>query len=449
MAATSKYPTNRNLFTPQTTTLDKEGNEISTVGFTRFGFNCEVPLSALRALYLRPHYVNTTHTKPTSNGSSDVEQEIVKVDDDHGWFTGGDVDMYQSKSIFHPDTHSISYTTLSRFPPVKLLPPSKRKRVLVTGGAGFVGSHLVDRLMLLGHEVTVLDNFFTGSRTNVSHWVGHPNFELVRHDVVEPFMIECDQIYHLACPASPPHYQSNPVKTIKTSFLGTLNMLGLAKRTKARFLISSTSEVYGDPEVHPQPETYWGNVNPIGVRACYDEGKRVAETLTYGFHHQDGVDVRVARIFNTYGPRMNPSDGRVVSNFIVQALRGEDLTLYGGGKQTRSFQYIHDLIDGLIACMNSDFIEPINLGNNEEFTIEEFADVVRDVVEKVQKEDGVENAKRVGVKDMNMPKDDPQQRKPDTTRAKEVLDWQPRWTVRMGLEEMVRYYKAKMAEGSL
>lgn len=259
MAATSNYSANRNLFAPQATTLDKEGNEISTVGFTRFGFDCEVPLSALRALYLRPHYVNTTHTKPTANGSADVEQEIVKVDDDHGWFTGGDVDMYQSKSIFHPDTHSISYTTLSRFPPVKLLPPSKRKRVLVTGGAGFVGSHLVDRLMLLGHEVTVLDNFFTGSRTNVSHWVGHPNFELVRHDVVEPFMIECDreccrrifhvkfvltfpaEIYHLACPASPPHYQSNPVKTIKTSFLGTLNMLGLAKRTKARFLISSTS----------------------------------------------------------------------------------------------------------------------------------------------------------------------------------------------------------------
>ncbi|KAI9063424.1 NAD-binding protein [Trametes sanguinea] len=379
-------------------TLDKNGNVINTVGFQRFGFDCEVSLDVLRSLYLRPHY---------------------------------------------------------------------RKRVLVTGGAGFVGSHLVDRLMLLGHEVTVLDNFFTGSKTTVSHWVGHPNFEMVRHDVVEPFMIECDQIYHLACPASPPHYQFNAVKTIKTSFMGTLNMLGLAKRTKARFLITSTSgiavlstppgqrtenstpEVYGDPEVHPQHEDYWGHVNPIGPRACYDEGKRVAETLTYGFHRQDGVDVRVARIFNTYGPRMNPFDGRVVSNFIVQALRGEDMTVYGDGKQTRSFQYIHDLIDGLIALMNSDETRPVNLGNGDEFTIGEFAELVREIVEKVQREDGVTDVKRVNIVYKPMPTDDPQKRRPDTTRAKQVLDWQPRWTVRMGLEEMVRYYKAKMIEGSL
>ncbi|KAH9019500.1 UDP-xylose synthase [Lactarius hengduanensis] len=410
-------------------TLDKNGGEITSVGFERFGFDCEVPLDVVRSLYLRPHYVIT---------ANDDETDVIdtREEDSHARFTKGHA-AYQSKSIYHPQSQSISYTTLTRFPPVKLLPPSGRKRVLVTGGAGFVGSHLVDRLMLLGHEVTVIDNFFTGSKTSVSHWVGHPNFELVRHDVVEPFMIECDQIYHLACPASPVHYQFNAVKTIKTSFQGTLNMLGLAKRTKARFLLTSTSEVYGDPEVHPQPEDYWGHVNPIGPRACYDEGKRVAETLTYGFHNQDGVDVRVARIFNTYGPRMNPYDGRVVSNFIVQALRGEDLTVYGDGSQTRSFQYIHDLVDGLIALMNSSETRPVNIGNGDEFTILEFAQLVRDIVEGVQRADG------------GLPKDDPQKRRPDTTRAKETLDWQPRWTVRMGLEEMVRYYKAKMAEGSL
>ncbi|KAJ7067933.1 hypothetical protein C8F01DRAFT_1207635 [Mycena amicta] len=381
----------------------------------------EVSLDVLRSLYLRPHYILS---------ADDLGE--AKEETSHAQFTRGT--DYQSKSIYHPATKTISYTTLSRFPP--------RKRILVTGGAGFVGSHLVDRLMLLGHEVTVLDNFFTGSKTTVSHWIGHPNFEMVRHDVVEPFMIECDQIYHLACPASPPHYQFNAVKTIKTSFMGTLNMLGLAKRTKARFLITSTSEVYGDPEVHPQHEEYWGHVNPIGLRACYDEGKRVAETLTYGFQRQDGVDVRVARIFNTYGPRMNPYDGRVVSNFIVSALKGEDMTVYGDGKQTRSFQYIHDLVDGLIALMNSDESRPVNIGNGDEFTIGEFAELVRTI-------DGVKRTRQVKIVHEPMPADDPQRRRPDTTRAKEVLQWQPRWTVRMGLEEMVRYYKAKMEEGSL
>ncbi|KAF8076007.1 hypothetical protein FPV67DRAFT_1558577 [Lyophyllum atratum] len=418
------------------TTLDKHGEEITTVGFDRFGFDSRVPLDVLRALYLRSHYVvsanEINHVKELDSDAAEAQ---------HAKFLQGHA-AYQSKSIFHPDTQSISYTTLSRFPPVKLLPPTVRKRILVTGGAGFVGSHLVDRLMLLGHEVTVLDNFFTGSKTTVSHWVGHPNFEMVRHDVVEPFMIECDQIYHLACPASPPHYQFNAVKTIKTSFMGTLNMLGLAKRTKARFLISSTSEVYGDPEVHPQTEEYWGH--PAMMR-----GKRVAETLTYGFQRQDGVDVRVARIFNTYGPRMNPYDGRVVSNFIVQALKGEDMTVYGDGKQTRSFQYVHDLIDGLIALMNSEESRPVNIGNGDEFTIGEFAELVRDIVEKVQDQDGDVRTRRVQIVYQAIPTDDPQKRRPDTTRAKESLDWQPRWTVRMGLEEMVRYYKAKMAEGSI
>ncbi|KIY45991.1 NAD(P)-binding protein [Fistulina hepatica ATCC 64428] len=418
--------------------VDQDGKEITTVGFKRFGFDSEVPLDLLRSLYLRPHYVHAT-----SSTSDDGEAHAL-----HSKFIQGH-DAFQSKAIYHKDEGTISYTTLSRFPPVKLLPPNERKRILVTGGAGFVGSHLVDRLMLLGHDVTVLDNFFTGSKTTVSHWIGHPNFEMVRHDVVEPFMIECDQIYHLACPASPPHYQFNAVKTVKTSFMGTLNMLGLAKRTKARFLISSTSEVYGDPEVHPQPEDYWGHVNPIGPRACYDEGKRVAETLTYGYARQDHVDVRVVRIFNTYGPRMNPADGRVVSNFIVQALKGQDITVYGDGTQTRSFQYIHDLIDGMIALMNSNETRPVNVGSDYEFTIGEFAELVREVVEKVQDEDGVKRARRVNIVYQDLPTDDPKQRRADNTRARQVLDWAPRWTARMGLYEMVRYYKARMAEGSL
>lgn len=422
--------------------LDKSGQEITTVGFNRFGFDSEVAIDQLRSLYLRPHYILTA---PSTSDSAKDDEKAAEQDAKSAQGNGS----YQSKSIFHPNNHSISYTTLTRFPPVKLLSPPERKRILVTGGAGFVGSHLVDRLMLLGHEVTVLDNFFTGSKTTVSHWIGHPNFEMVRHDVVEPFMIECDQIYHLACPASPPHYQFNAVKTVKTSFMGTLNMLGLAKRTKARFLITSTSEIYGDPEVHPQNEDYWGHVNPIGPRACYDEGKRVAETLTYGYHRQDGVDVRVARIFNTYGPRMNPADGRVVSNFIMQALRGEDMTVYGDGTQTRSFQYIHDLIDGLIALMNSNETRPVNIGNGDEFTIGDFAKLVRETVRKVKKDDDGIDVPPLNIIHKPIPTDDPQKRRPDTTRAKETLGWQPRWSVEMGLEEMVRYYKAKLEEGSL
>lgn len=402
---------------------------ITTVGHDAFGFDSRVELDTLRSLYLTPAYVK--------DGSKTTN------------ISGTPAKDYGAESTFDKATNSIQYTTVAKFPPVKLLPNAERKRILVTGGAGFVGSHLVDRLMLLGHEVTVLDNFFTGSRTTVSHWVGHPNFEMVRHDVVNPFLIEVDQIYHLACPASPPHYQYNAVKTLKTSFLGTMNMLGLAKRTKARFLITSTSEVYGDPEEHPQREDYWGHVNCIGPRACYDEGKRVAETLTYGYMRQDGVDVRVARIFNTFGPRMNPYDGRVVSNFIIQALKGEDMTVYGDGKQTRSFQYVHDLVDGLILLMNGEETRPVNIGNGDEFTILEFAEAVRDIVEKVQKEQGNPLAKRVNIVHKDMPTDDPQRRRPDTSRAKESLKWQPQFNVRQGVEEMVRYYASRMAEGAI
>ena len=266
------------------------------------------------------------------------------------------------------------------FPPVLHLPAHLQKRILVTGGAGFVGSHLVDALMLQGHAVTVIDNLFTGRMSNLAHWLGHPNFRFEQHDVTQPFMIEVDQIYHLACPASPPHYQYNPIKTIKTSTMGTMNMLGLAKRTYARMLFTSTSEVYGDPEVHPQAESYLGNVNVWGPRSCYDEGKRVAETMCYTYQREQNVEVRVARIFNTFGPRMHPSDGRVVSNFIIQALQGKPITIYGDGSQTRSFQYVQDLVVGLIKLMNSDASTPVNIGNPDEYTIKQFAEKIRDLV---------------------------------------------------------------------
>ncbi|RKO99514.1 hypothetical protein CXG81DRAFT_30177 [Caulochytrium protostelioides] len=316
-----------------------------------------------------------------------------------------------------------------RYPAVAKLPPSEKKRILVTGGAGFVGSHLVDRLMLMGHEVIALDNFFTGHKSNLTQWFGHPNFDLVRHDVVDPYMCEIDQIYHLACPASPFHYQYNPVKTVKTSVMGTLNMLGLAKRTRARFLLASTSEIYGSPEVHPQNESYWGHVNPIGPRACYDEGKRVAETLTSAYKEQSQVDVRIARIFNTFGPRMSVEDGRVVSNFIAQALKGEPLTIYGSGEQTRSFQYIHDLVDGLIALMASDDTSPVNLGNPDEFTILQLAEMIRAEVRP--------DAPLVF---HPSPVDDPQRRKPDITKAKAAFGWAPRFSVQQGIVETVKYF---------
>ncbi|TPX59177.1 hypothetical protein PhCBS80983_g02646 [Powellomyces hirtus] len=330
----------------------------------------------------------------------------------------------------------IDYDVNTRtFPSVRMLSHREKKRILVTGGAGFVGSHLVDRLMLMGHDVIAMDNFYTGCKKNVEHWLGHPNFELIRHDVIEPMMAEVDEIYHLACPASPPHYQNNPIKTVKTSVVGTINMLGLAKRTKARFLLTSTSEVYGDPLEHPQKESYWGNVNPIGPRACYDEGKRVAETLAYAYAQQEGIQVRVARIFNTFGPRMNENDGRVVSNFIIQALKGEDLTVYGEGEQTRSFQYVHDLVDGLIELMQSDVKEPVNLGNPDEYSIADFAEIIRSTVNQ-------------SVNIINLPSttDDPQRRRPDITRAKEWLGWTPKIAVMQGIEETIEYFSKVILE---
>ncbi len=307
-------------------------------------------------------------------------------------------------------------------------------RVLVTGGAGFIGSHLCDRLISEGHDVICLDNFFTGRRENVFHLLSNPRFELLRHDVIEPVLLEVDQIYNLACPASPIHYQYNPVKTVKTSVMGTINMLGLAKRVRARILQASTSEIYGDPLVHPQPEEYWGNVNPIGLRSCYDEGKRIAETLMMDYHRQNHVDIRIARIFNTYGPRMLENDGRVVSNFIVQALRGEPLTLYGAGDQTRSFCYVDDLIEALIRLMKADGLhEPVNLGNPTEFTIKELAAEVIDVC-----------GSKSQVKYMQLPDDDPKQRKPDINRAQSLLNWTPRIQLREGLEKTASYFRERM-----
>lgn len=310
-------------------------------------------------------------------------------------------------------------------------------RILVTGGAGFIGSHLIDRLMLEGHEVICLDNFYTGHKRNLLKWFGHPYFELIRHDITEPIRLEADQIYHLACPASPVHYQYNPVKTIKTNVMGTLNMLGLAKRVKARFLLASTSEVYGDPEVHPQREEYWGNVNPIGIRSCYDEGKRVAETLSFDYYRQNDVQIRVARIFNTYGPRMLEHDGRVVSNFVAQALRGVPLTVYGDGSQTRSFCYVSDLVEGLIRLMNGDQVGPVNLGNPEEYTILQLAERVQALINP-----------DVPIRFEPLPQDDPRRRRPDITRAQEWLGWQPTVALDEGLKATIADFRERIAAAS-
>lgn len=306
-------------------------------------------------------------------------------------------------------------------------------RILVTGGAGFIGSHLIDRLMAEGHEVLCLDNFYTGHKRNILKWLNNPYFELIRHDITEPIRLEADQIYHLACPASPIHYQFNPVKTVKTNVMGTLNMLGLAKRVKARFLLASTSEVYGDPEVHPQTEEYRGSVNPIGIRSCYDEGKRIAETLAFDYHRQNDVDIRVARIFNTYGPRMLENDGRVVSNLVVQALKGIPLTVYGDGSQTRSFCYVSDLVEGLIRLMNGDYIGPVNLGNQDEYTISQLATEVQKLINP-----------HAELKYEPLPQDDPRRRRPDITKARQLLGWEPKVPLQEGLQLTVADFQSRV-----
>jgi UDP-glucuronate decarboxylase len=308
-------------------------------------------------------------------------------------------------------------------------------RILVTGGAGFLGSHLCERLLAEGNEVICLDNLFTGRKMNVQHLFANPNFEFLRHDVTLPLVIEVDRIYHLACPASPIHYQYNPVKTIKTNIMGTINMLGIAKRVKGRILFASTSEVYGDPAMHPQKESYWGNVNPIGIRSCYDEGKRAAETLMMDYHRQNRVDIKIMRIFNTYGPRMLADDGRVVSNFIVQALRGEDITVYGQGSQTRSFCYVDDLIDGMVRLMNSEnFTGPVNIGNPEEYTILELAKKIITMTGSNSK-----------IAYKPLPSDDPTQRKPDISLAGEKLGWKPKITVDDGLQRTIDFFKNELS----
>lgn len=309
------------------------------------------------------------------------------------------------------------------------------KQILVTGGAGFIGSHLCERLVKEGNAVICLDNFYSGSKENIWHLIGHPGFELVRHDVTEPYRVEVDEIYNLACPASPVYYQYDPIQTTKTSVFGTFHMLGLAKRTKARMLQASTSEVYGDPAVHPQEENYWGNVNPIGIRSCYDEGKRCAESLCFDYHRIHKVDVKVIRIFNTYGPRMAVNDGRVVSNFVVQALRGEDITIYGDGSQTRSFQYVSDLVEGMIRMMASpkDFTGPVNLGNPGEFTMIELAEKVLSKV-----------GGRSKIVFKPLPQDDPKMRRPDISLAKNKLDWEPKVSLDEGLDEVIRYFRQKL-----
>lgn len=372
---------------------------------TKAGPNFSPPLAA----YVSSQLTDTTDLKS-------VQQRLAE---DHALLSSQSVPTYTTPYIIH----------------TKKLPEFQRLKILITGGAGFVGSHLTDKLMSLGHQVIVLDNFFTGTMRNVEHWMHHPNFSVITHDVTEPIMLEVDQIYHLACPASPPHYQYNPVKTIKTSTMGTLNMLGLSKRIKARMLLTSTSEIYGDPKEHPQKESYWGNVNTIGPRSCYDEGKRVAETMMYSYRNQNNVEVRVARIFNTFGPRMHPQDGRVVSNFIIQALQDKPITIYGDGEQTRSFQYVTDLVDGLFELMNGDYDLPVNLGNPDEYSVGDFAKHIKELTESKSE-----------ITFLPKSQDDPTQRKPDITTAKKEIGWEPQIPVKDGLERTIAYFRSVLAE---
>ncbi|GAA5944726.1 UDP-glucuronic acid decarboxylase family protein [Sporobolomyces koalae] len=448
-----------------TSSYDRDGIEILSVGGSDGDQEGAVPLELLQSVYysnpLSPPPGQTAFDKSSTTPTSLTYPREGAPGSPFGSasnsFSRHSRDVSVSSDRFSPHQVSdwpraVSFTTRTTFPPVKRLARQARKRILVTGGAGFVGSHLVDRLMFMGHDVVVLDNFFSGSKTTLAHWVGHPNFELVRGDVVEPHLIEVDQIYHLACPASPKAYQQNSIKTLKTSFIGTMNCLGLAKRVKARFLLSSTSEVYGSPEVHPQPETYWGHVNPNGPRACYDEGKRVAEALTYGYARQDGVDVRVARIFNCFGPRMSPDDGRLVSNFAVAALKGEPLEIYGDGQATRSLMFVHDLVSGLIALMGSGYSEsPVNIGTSDEATVEHWARTILALVKEMRLAGTIpplaEGKQESEIVFVDKVVDDPPRRRPDTTLAKNVLNWEARWTVKAGLEETIRYFVNVLEEG--